>query len=130
MQFLEEHQHLERRTRVEVSRGLVSQEDGRTVHQCAGNGYTLHLSARHLVALVIQTVAQSYGLQCLDSSLTAFPRRVLAVVHQGQFHVLHGRRLGQQVVVLEHEANLLVAQPGPLVLRHLPHGNAVQEILS
>ena len=79
---------------------------------------------------MLQTVAQSYGLQCLDGSFAALGSRYFRVVHQRQFHVLDGGRLGQQVVVLEHEAYLTVAQMGALCLRHRAHGNAVEEIFA
>ena len=62
MQLLEEHQHLERRAGVEVAGGFVGQQYGRIVDQGTCNGYALHLSTRHLVRLVLQPVAQPYGL--------------------------------------------------------------------
>ena len=130
IQFLKQHQHLERGARVEVTGRLVGQQHGRVVYQGSGNSYALHLTTRHLVALVFQTVAQSNGLEGADGSLAALAGIELVVVHQRQLHVLDGRSLRQQVVVLEHEAYLLVAQVGTLCLRHRAHGNAVQDILS
>ena len=71
---------------------------------------------------MLQTVTQTDGLQGTDGSLAALAGIVLVVIHQWQFHILDGRGLGQQVVVLEHEAYLLVAQMGTLGLRHGAHG--------
>ena len=49
-------------------------------------------------------------------------------VHQGYLHVLHQVQLGQQVVLLEDKAQQLVADLGQLVLVHLAHIPAVQQV--
>ena len=49
-------------------------------------------------------------------------------VQQRQLHVLQGAGARQQVEVLEHEADLPVPQPGPLVARHLDDLFALQPI--
>ena len=116
VQLLEQHQHLERCACVQVTCGLVSQQHGRVVDQRTGNGYTLHLSTRHLVRLVVQTVAQSYSLQRLYGTLVALFSRYCRVVHQWQFHILYRCGLRQQVIVLEHEADFPVSQVGTLRL--------------
>ncbi len=51
-----------------------------------------------------------------------------AGVHQGHLHVLQQGQLGQQVVLLEDEAQHLVADGGQLVVVHLAHVPAVQQI--
>ena len=130
VKLLEEHQHLERGVGVEVTSGLVGQQHSGLIDQGTGDGYTLHLTTRHLIGLVHQTVAQTDGLQRLDGCTATLARIVLRVVHQGQFHILYSGGLGQQVVVLEHEANLLVAQMGTLRLRHGADGNTVEQILA
>ena len=130
MQLLEEHEHLERRTGVEVTGSLVGQQHGGIVDQRTGDGHTLHLSARHLVRLMFQTVAQAHGLQSLDGSLAALLGVIFRIVHQRQFDVLHSGGLRQQVIVLEDEAYLLIPEVGALRLRHRTDGNAVEEILA
>ena len=130
VQLLEEHQHLETRPRVEVPRRLVGQNDRRIVYQCAGDGHALHLSARHLVAAVQQPVAESDGFERGHGTVAPFGRRTGGVVHQRQFDVLDGRRLGQQVVVLEDETDLAVAQRGALVLVHRTHRRTVEVIFA
>ena len=62
MKLLEEDKNLERRTRVEITGCLISQDDGWIVHQGAGDSHTLHLTTRHLIGFMVETVAQSYCL--------------------------------------------------------------------
>ena len=82
VELLEEHEHLERCTGVEVTRCLVGQQHGRIVDQRAGDGYTLHLTTRHLVGLMFQAVAETHGLQRPDSLLATLSGIVVGVVHQ------------------------------------------------
>ena len=110
--------------------GLVGQDYRRVVDQGPGDGHPLHLSAGHLVALVPQAVAQPHCLQCTDGLLAPLRGGVGGIVHQGQLHILHGRGLGQEVVALEDEAYLAVAQGRPPVLVHGPDGYAVEPVFS
>ena len=130
IELLEEYEHLERGARIEVTSGLVGQQHRRIVHQSAGNGDTLHLTTRHLVRLVVHTVAQSYGLQGLDGFLPTLGSGDLGVIHQRQLHILQGGRLRQEVITLEHEADLTVAQFGALGLRHRANADAIEEVLT
>ena len=130
VEALEEHQYLERSAGVEIARGLVGKDDCGVVDQRPGYGYALHLSTRHLIALVVEAVAQPHGPQRLDGLLPAPGRRVGRVVHQRQLHVLDGGGLGQQVVVLEHEAYLAVAQCGALVAAHGAHRVPIEVIVA
>ena len=82
MQLLEKHQNFKRGTCIQITGGLVRQNHGGIVYQCTGDGYALHLSAGHLIGLVFQTVAQSYGFQRFDGAFPAFGGRYGRVVHQ------------------------------------------------
>ena len=53
MQLLEQYQNLERSTGVQVTRSFVCQDNGGIVHQGAGDGYALHLTAGHLIGLYV-----------------------------------------------------------------------------
>ena len=88
----------------------VRQYHGRVVYQCPCYGHTLHLSARHLVGTVVKPVAKTYCLQGGDGSLAALFGADAGVVHQWQFNVLNARGLRKQVVVLENEPYLAVAE--------------------
>ena len=130
MQLLEEDKDLIGGAGVEVTGGLVGEDDGGVVDQGTGNGHALHLSARHLVALVLQAVAESHGLQGGNGSLATLSAVVFLVVHEGQLHVLHGGGLRQEVVVLEYEANLAVTQTGTLTAAHGAHADAIEVVLA
>ena len=130
VEFLEEDENLERRTCVEVSGCLVSKNDGRIVNQSTGNGYTLHLSAGHLVRLMIESLAEAHSLQRLNGTLLALLGTNRSVIHQWQLNILHTRGLLQKVIVLEDEAYLTVAQYGTLRLRHRPDADTVKIIFA
>ena len=130
IEFLEENKNLEAGSRIQVTRCLIGKNHGRIVHQRSGDGYTLHLSTRHLIALVIESLAQSHSLQSFDGTLLAFFCIDGRIVHQRQLYILHARGLRQQIVVLEDEANLAVAQDGSVVAAHLAHAHAVQVIFA
>ena len=112
VEFLKQDKHLERRAGVEVTGGFVGEDDGWVVDERTGDGYTLHLTAGHLVGLVLEAVAEADFDECLDGTLTTLLGLDLGIVHQWQFDILDGRGLGQQVVVLEDEAYLAVALLG------------------
>ena len=79
---------------------------------------------------MVEPVAQSYRLQCFDGPLAAFLGAYLWVVHQWQLHILNTRGFGEQVVVLEDEANLPVAEHSTLSARHGAHGYPVEDIFA
>jgi hypothetical protein len=60
---LEHAQDLLAGARVEVTRGLVGEEDQRTVDERAGNGHTLLLPAGQLGRLVVYAFGQAYKLE-------------------------------------------------------------------
>src|SRR5207245_1974726 len=64
----EEVEDLAARLRIEVPRRLVGEQQGRFVHQSAGNGHALSLPAGELVRLVMHPVAQPAGGQGSSAS--------------------------------------------------------------
>ena len=130
VELLEEHEYLEAGARVEVARGFVGEDYGGVVDQGAGYGYALHLSARHLVAVVVEPLAQSYGLEGDDGTLLALVGTHGGVVHERQLDILHAGGLGEQVVVLEDEPYLAVAQNGAVVAAHGAHAHTVEVVFA
>ena len=98
--------------RVQVAGGLVGQQDLRLVDQRARDGHALLLPARELVRGVVRRARR--GPTASSSSCARRARcgggHGLRRVEQRQLHVLEGGGAGQQVEVLEHEADLPVAQ--------------------
>ena len=130
IEFLKEHEDLKRRTGIKITRCLISENHGRIVDQRAGDGHTLHLTTRHLVGLVIESVAQSHSLQGFYRPTETFLGRHIGIVHQRQLHVLHRCRLWQQIIVLKDKTYLAVAQHSTLAFRHCAHGDAIEEIVA
>ena len=128
MQLLEEDENLEGGARVKVSSGFVRKDDRRVVDQGAGDGDTLHLSAAHLVALMLKSVTQSDGFQCLDRPSVSLLGGNASVVHEGEFDIFDSRGLGEQVVVLEDKTNFAVAQYGTFIFGHLARVVAVKPV--
>ncbi len=60
---LKEHEDAERGAGVEIAGGLVGEDYHRVVDEGAGYGHALLLSARHLVALVVEALGESHGLK-------------------------------------------------------------------
>ena len=109
---------------------LIGENHGRVVHQSSGDGHTLHLSTRHLVALVIESLAQAHSLQGFDGTLLALLGCNRRVVHQWQLYILHTGSLRQKVVVLEDETNLAVAENGTVVAAHLSYAHTIQIVFA
>ena len=56
---------------IQCSGGRVRQQDGGIVHQSAGIGHPLQLTAGHLAGMLVQLVAQTHFLQCLGGAAAA-----------------------------------------------------------
>ena len=49
---------------VQVTGGLVAQEEGRVGDDGAGDGYALFLSARELARVVVHAIAETHDVEC------------------------------------------------------------------
>ena len=113
VQLLEELQHLGACLRVQGARGLIRQQQGRGVGQGPGHGDPLLLTPGERRGQLVRLVGDAHLLEQGQGPLAAlFPSH--AGVEHGQLHVPDDARLGQQVVALEHEADLLIADAGQL----------------
>ena len=124
---LQHSQYLPAGAGVQGAGGLVGQNDRRTAHQGPGDGYPLLLAAGELHGLVPPLISQAHLFQ---GRLGPLPALSLgnAGVHQRDLHVLRQIQFGQQIILLENEAQKLVADLGQLVFVHLAHILAVQEV--
>ena len=129
VESLEEIDDLRAGAGVEVSGGLVRQDDPGIVEQCPCDGHPLLLTAGQLRGPVRFPLAEPYEREHLPR-LAAARRRRRSVVEGRQFGVLQGRGPGQKVVVLEDEADLVVAHPRHLVGRKVAHVLAVQTVVA
>ena len=78
------------------------------VHQGAGNGDSLLLSAGKLRRLMVEPVAEADQCGASRSPAGGDPPREFLGVKQGQLDVFEGRRPSQEVEILKHEADALV----------------------
>ena len=94
---------------VEAARGLVGKDHLGTVHQGAGHGNTLLLASRELGWLVGGSVGEVQVVEHLHGALAGIAHAG-TTDEGGHHHVLYSGELGQQLVKLEHEADVLVAE--------------------
>ena len=73
MQFLEEHQYIERCACIQVACRFVREYYGGIVDKGPRYGHPLHLSAGHLVGLVLKTVSKTHGFKSLHCTAAPFP---------------------------------------------------------
>ena len=105
---------------VERSGGLVGQDQRGLVHQGPRNRHPLLLPARELVGRVVGARAQAHPPQRGQRTRAPLGRLDAGIDH-GQFHVFQRAGAWQQVELLEHKANLAVAQPRQRVGAHVVH---------
>ena len=114
MKVLQQFHHRLTVARIEISSGLVRQQDGRFSAQGARHGDTLLLAAGKLRGIVPHAVRHAHPLQRLHYALLSVGRRHSLPIGQRKFDVLIHRQVADQVKTLEDEADLLVANSRPL----------------
>ncbi len=115
VEFGEQSHHLGPVLRVEVTRGLVGEDELGTEDHSAGDGYALLLSAGELVGKVLGTMADVHALHHLLHLLLALTLRN-AEIGERQFDVLLYVELVDEVKALEDETYLAFADGRALVL--------------
>src|SRR5260370_41967361 len=100
-----EHAHdLDAGLTVEISRGLVGQEEGWFVDECPGDGDALLLSSGKLVGMMVGAFGQAVEFESVPSPRALLtPRNMRVRVKHRQLDVLKGRGAGKQVEPLKDE---------------------------
>src|SRR5712692_4343129 len=127
IQVLENLHDLDRGAAVEISGGLVGQQNRRLVHQRARNGHALLLPTGHLRWKMLRAIRKPNHGQRFGSSLGAFRLRN-SRIQRRQFHILERRRSRQQVESLKNKSNLLIANQRQGFLVVLRNVNAFQQV--
>lgn len=128
LEAMERLEHLVPGCRVEVARGLVGQDDGGVVDQRAGDGHSLHLTARELFrAMVVVVERQAHGAQGMDGAYLAFAARHIDV-GEWQHDVVEDAHARQEVEALEHEADARRAHLGELIVGGLGDVEALEQV--
>ena len=122
--FLEYFHDLNAGFGVESTGRFVSKNNIRIVDYCTGNGYTLHLAARHFAWLFSELVTESDHLQslfCTFSSLgLGYARKA-----ECQLNILQNRLVGYQIIALKHKAYGVVSVTVPIPIPKILGGFAV-----
>ena len=131
VQPLEDAHDLDAGARVEVAGRLVGQQDRRLRHERAGDRDALLLPARELVRVVIGAVGQPDRRQALHRQLAPLGRASLPPPYSSGSSTL------SSAVVRESRLNpwktnpiFLLRTVGELILRHLRHVLAVEDVLA
>jgi len=129
MQTVEQRHEFNTCLRVEIAGGFVGQDDGRAVHQGAGNGYALPLASGKLVRLVVHA-----RFHCPRKSARPWLARYVPSrgcrVNQRQLAVVQRGGAGEQVECLEHESDFFVPNAGKLVIGQLTDALLIQPVLA
>ena len=104
---------LDRGLRVESAGGLVRQDDVGVVDQGPGDGDALHLTAGELVRLLVDLIAETDFLERLLCPGLPLGRRDIGD-GQSEFHVAEDALVRDEIVVLEHETDRVVAVGVPV----------------
>ena len=108
VELLEEGQDLLRRAAVESAGRLVGEQEARVVHERPRDGDALLLSAGQLHGSVMRPIGEADPSERLQGALAA-GLAVAAGIDHRQFHIAQRIDAGQQVELLEDEADLAVA---------------------
>ena len=112
--------------RIEAARRLVGKDDLRTVDQSTGYGYTLLLATRKFRGLMGSTGGKSQIIEHLHCTATGIGH-ACTVDERRHHNILHGSKLGQELVELKHEAHVLVAEGRELLLVVHSNVNAAEK---
>src|SRR5205823_5679611 len=112
-----EGHHFDAGARVERAGRLVGQDDARAIHDRAGDGDALLLAARELVRMMLEARAEADPFERFYRALFAFAAAD-AGVDERELDVLDRARAGEQVEVLEDEAEEVIARFGELAFVH------------
>ncbi len=113
---------------VQCAGGLVGQDHRGVPRQGPGDGHPLLLAAGELAGQVLPLVRQAHPLQGLRWPARRRSSADDAGIQQGQLHILLHGQLGDQVILLEDEAQHLVADLRLLVVLHGGHVHAPQMV--
>src|SRR5689334_6370302 len=114
---------------MKISGGLIGQNEFRTGDDGARDSHQLLLTAGKLARIKVSfsydlKSIQRVGYECRSFVLADF------AIRERDLEVFIYRQIIQQVVLLEHEADLLVAQSGALFGFEMMHCGVVKEIFS
>ena len=124
----EQRDHVLAGAAVEVAGRLVTHEDRRAVDECPGDRHALLLAAGELGGMVVEPVGEADALERLTGTFAPLAGGNPPGIDHRQLDILERRRPCQEVEVLEHEAEVTIADRGALVLGERHHLPAVEPV--
>ena len=120
---------LDARLGIECARRLICKKDLRVIYKSSRNGNSLHLTARHLIRLLVSLLAESHLVQRLKSpSLTLFAGDTGD--RKRKLYVRQNSLVRDQVIALEYETYRVVSVRIPVPVLISLCGNAVDNEVS
>ena len=109
---------------IERARRFIGQDDCRMIHQSTCHSHSLLLSTGEFCGFMMGTVAQSQELQqFLCPLLRLFVGNARDI--GGNHDILYGRKLRQQLMKLEHKAQMTVTEIAQCFLRESGNINTI-----
>ena len=120
---------LDARLGIECTRRLVCKKDLRVIYKSSRNGNSLHLTARHLIRLLVGLLAEADLVQRLKSpSLTLFAGDTGD--RKRKLYIGQNSLVRDQVIALEYETDRVVSVGIPVPVLISLCGNAVDNEVS
>ena len=113
---------------VQGAGGLIGHDDGRMGGDGPGDGDSLLLASGHLGGPVAEAVGHAHPLQGGHDPLLPL-EHADPLIDEGELHILIGGEGGDQVIALENEADLLVADVGQLPVGPVGDVGAVEDVV-
>ena len=114
------------RVRVEGARRLVGEDDARAAHERARDRDALLLAAAHLARVGVRAIRQAHALQHVEGDGAPAQQLRARRVQEGDLDVFGGRASGEDVELLEDEAEVLSAHASATPLAQARRVHAVQ----
>ena len=114
---------------IEVSCGLVSEENAWLASNCAGDRDPLLLTTGKLTGQMFGSMAHADTLERFRYALFAFSG-IHTAIGQRQFDVLVDRKIADQIEALENESDLAITNARALREREILDRSLVQNILA
>jgi hypothetical protein len=112
---------------IEISGGLVGEEDGGFSGESAGDGDALLLASGELGWVMFEAVGHADFFQCFVDTLTSL-RGAHAAVGERQFDIFIDGEIADEIKALEDEPDLTVTNPGACGMVELGHWVAIEVV--
>ena len=129
IELLQELHHFDRGLAVQGARRFVGKDNAWLRNQGAGNGYTLLLSARHLVGIVVGPRQKAQLVKIVKGQLMPFPTAD-SLIEEWQLDVFDSCLEANQIETLKDKANHLVAVFGGTRLRKVFDERVTKHVFS